>query len=330
MRKPLWGLFFQLTVVLGTQPLSGEEPCQTSQAADSYYDSSMYHSEDYPYDPRWCSISDVATARASGARGIWLPEDPILFRHCLADPRNITYSAGWRFNDKVIGKNVIDVSYGETIALYRWFCMGPWGGELQLEVEGALWAVFAPLKEESPLVNTDYYIGVPLTYRCGRWQYRLRGYHISSHLGDEFLLMNPNFKRVNPSAEYLDFWISHYFTDEIRFYGGLGYIVHYDSSFKCKRFFGDFGLEVRIPRLGFVDTTQQVFGTPIFAMHLRHREEFDKHVDMTYVLGYEWGKLCGLCRNLRIYAEYHNGYSAEGQFCWLPTNYLGFRVGYGY
>jgi hypothetical protein len=31
-----------------------------------------------------------------------------------------------------------------------------------------------------------------VTYGRGRWQFKTGYYHISAHLGDEFLLMNPS------------------------------------------------------------------------------------------------------------------------------------------
>lgn len=284
------------------------------------------------YSPEeYCCVSDVKTARACGACGVWLPEDGVLFRPFIADPREVAYSAGWRFGDQALNQqHVIDVSYGDALAIYRWFDIGPWCGDLQFEVEGASWAVFAPLAEDTPLLNNDYYIGFPLTYAIPGWQFRLRGYHISSHIGDEYLLLHPEFDRRNPSAEYLDFYASHDFTDEIRVYGGVGYVVRDDETFPCRRFFAEAGAEVRLFRLGFVNYCNQVYGAPFFAMHFRDRGDDDRHIDATYVLGYEWGKLCGLLRNLRAYVQYHDGASPDGQFCREHTNYLSFRLSYGY
>lgn len=85
--------------------------------------------------------------------------------------------------------------------------MWPYGGDMEFGVEGAVWAVFAPLDESSPLIDADYYVGFPLVYAFDNWQFRLRGYHVSTHLGDEFLLNHPGFDRRNPSAEYLDAWL---------------------------------------------------------------------------------------------------------------------------
>jgi hypothetical protein len=262
--------------------------------------------------------------------GVWIPEDPPLFRPFMADPRQITYSVGWRFDDNALTKNVIDVSYCDTFPIYRWCDVWPWGGQLQIELEGALWAVFDPCYESAPLINADYYVGIPITYAIDRWQFRLRGFHISSHIGDEFLLNHPNFDRRNPSAEYLDFFISHDLTEEIRLYGGLGFVVEQDPSFHFSPFYSALGAELRLLRLGFLDCRNVLYGCPIFGMHFRQSGDFHHHIDATYVLGYEIGKLCGLYRRLRVFLEYHDGYSVEGQFCKHAANYFSVRMTYGF
>lgn len=273
---------------------------------------------------------DIFIAKSCGRRGIWMPEDPVLYRPMIADPRQICYSAGWRFNDRTLVKNVIDVSFGDSFPIYRWFNVGPWGGSLQVDIDGAVWVTFDPLHDSSPLMNADYFGGLPITYACGDWSYRLRFYHISCHIGDEFLLDHPVFDRRNASAEFVDFFASWDWTDQIRFYGGLGYVIAQDKEFLESRLWGEAGTEVRLRDLGFTDWCNQVYGEPIMAMHFRYRSNFKHHVDATYVLGYEWGKLCGLARKLRLYMEYHDGYSLEGQRSNLPTHYFSVRVSYGY
>lgn len=282
--------------------------------------------EVYPEMP----IEVIGTDNNCCRTGVWLPEDPVLFRPFVADPREICYSVGWRLNDQVLVKNVIDVSFGDSIAFYRWLNVGPWQGQLQVELEGALWAVFDPLHESSPLMNADYYVGVPITYAVGPWSFRLRGYHISSHIGDEFLLNHPHFRRKNPSAEYLDFFASLYLTEEIRLYGGVGYVAHMDESFPIGRFYAAGGAELHMSQLGFIDYLDQVYGRPYYGMHFHYQTRHRQHIDQTYVLGYEWGKLCGLQRILRAFIEYHSGYSWEGQFFNCATDYFAIRMSYGF
>ncbi len=264
-------------------------------------------------------------------RGVWLPEAPPLFLPFKADPRQLAASAGWRFYDQVIGKHVIDVSYFDTIQMYRWFNIGLPCGQLEFDIDGALWAVFEPTAPTSPLVNADYYVGGSLNYAWDSWSFRFRAYHISSHIGDEFLLEHPGFDRRNPSAEYVDLYASYYLDgDTLRLYLGGGYIVHRDPSFRCERIYGEAGAELYFPWFHLFSTCHMIQGRPYFAVNLRCREEHDWDLDQTYVLGYEFAKLYGLERKLRFYFEYHEGYSLEGQFCHARTDYFSFRISYGF
>src|SRR3989454_12545257 len=57
------------------------------------------------------------------------------------------------------------------------------------------------------LINTDYLVGLPLTYRHGSWATRFRLYHQSSHLGDEYLL-HTNAQRVDLTFEAAELLVS--------------------------------------------------------------------------------------------------------------------------
>jgi hypothetical protein len=49
------------------------------------------------------------------------------------------------------------------------------------------------------LINTDYVVGIPLSWRSSLFSTRVRLYHQSTHLGDEFVPHNPGVNRVNYS-----------------------------------------------------------------------------------------------------------------------------------
>lgn len=284
-------------------------------------------------DSNWEEVlpgTDCEWARQWGMIGIWFPEDPPLFRPFLADPRQVTYSAGWRFDDQVLVKNVIDVSFGDIFPIYRWCDLWYFRGDLEVGIEGGVWAVFDPLHTSAPLINADYYVGLPITYAWDDWAIRLRGYHISCHIGDEFLLEHPHFHRRNPSTEFLDLYVSYQFSREIRLYGGIGWLCCQDDSFRIGPWYAECGLELRMRQLGYIDYCNRLYGEPFFAMDFRYNNVFKHHIDSTYVLGYEWGKLSGLRHRFRVYIEYHDGYSAEGQFCKCATNYFSIRGSYGY
>lgn len=281
------------------------------------------------YPPR---EGDYWLERCCKKRGVWFPEGPPLFRPFITDPRAVNFSVGWRFNDQALTKNVIPVSYGDILPIYRWFDVkiGPFCGQLEFYIEGALWAVFDPITYSAPLMNADYYVGFPISYSFGPWSFRLRGYHISSHIGDEFLLNHPGFDRRNPSAEYLDFFASYLLSKSIRLYGGIGYIVQQDKSFPCKRVYADAGVEVRLQSLGFNSPCNNLVGRPFYAMHWRYKGDYKNHVDMTYAIGYELAKTKCMGRCVRVFLEYHDGYSIEGQFSKHPTDYLALCLTYGF
>lgn len=283
-----------------------------------------------PLSAAYEDFSGECGYRECGVWGQWFPDNPVLFREFMADPRALIFSAAWRFNDEALFKNTIPVSYYDTCVFYRWNNVWPWDGMLQIELQGALWADFNPLGDSSPLLNADYYVGVPLTYAVGPWAFRLRGYHISCHIGDEFLLQHPWFKRRNPSAEYLDFFVSWDFTPEIRFYGGVGWVPAMDESFVQSKWYAACGTELRLLRFGFVDECQRIYGAPIFGVHFRDCGDFGSRIDQTYILGYEIGKLTGEYKKLRLFFEYHDGYSVEGQFARLKTDYFAIKLTYGY
>jgi hypothetical protein len=280
----------------------------------------------YSVDPQ----TDCQYAREHNLWAIWLPEVPPLMRPFIADLRQVTYSVGWRWNDNVLGKNIIPVSFGDTFPIIRWVDVWKWRGDLQLEIEGGVWAVFDPLHASSPLIDADYYVGFPLTYAFGDWAFRGRGYHISTHIGDEFLLDHPHFNRRNPSIEAFDFYTTYQFTNDIRLYGGIGWVACQDDSYRVGPFYFECGAELRLFELSYRDYCNRLFGVPFVAMDFYYQSHFKHHINSNFAIGYEWGKVSGLRRKWRVYLQYHDGYAVEGQFSKFPTRYLSVRTTYGF
>lgn len=268
--------------------------------------------------------------------GIWFPQSTVLFQPLIADPREPDNYAAYRYGDKVIGQQVASVGIGDDFPLFRWRDVFRWNGDLQIGIQGAIWAVFnysnIPHRnnESCELVNTDYFLGIPLTYAYDRWSFRARLYHISSHLGDEFIVNNPEYLhlRKNPSYEALEFISSYQISGNLRTYFGPGIILHSDQSFPMKTFFVKYGAELKL--LGKKLYYHQLYGTPFLAIHLENWQVRDWNLDLFVKLGYELGKLQGIGRKMRLYIDYHHGYSYEGQFFLERTQYgeVGFSWGF--
>jgi len=274
---------------------------------------------------------------APRVRGVWFPQTTVLFQPLVADPRDPTNSIAYRFGDRVVGRTAVAVSIGDDFPIFRWKDVFPWHGDLQIGIEGAVWAVFnytdlPPSKSNdfSELVNADYMFCIPLTYAFDKWSYRLRLYHISSHLGDEFICNNPEYVtlRVNPSYEAIDFFSSYQFSQSLRFYFGPGVIVHSDKTFKMKPLYVQYGIEVRL--LGQKMLYHGLYGTPYLAIHIDNYQQHHWNMDATFMLGYEFSKLQGVGRRARVFLEYHQGYSWEGQFFNERTRYGEFGFSWGF
>ena len=265
--------------------------------------------------------------------GIWFPQTTALFQPMLANPRQVIYSFGYRGQDKFAGRSAIAFSLGDDFPIFRWLDVFRWRGSLQVGIEAGIWSVFD--LNPSPNIaggtaqfNTDYYLGIPVVYAVNKWAWRFRVYHISSHLGDEFLVNHPGFARVNPSFETFDVFFSYQALENLRFYGGAGLILHSDHTFKMKYYYIEYGGEARF--WGTKIYYHKLFGTFFTAVYFRNWQLNGMKFDGTYQLGYEWSKLQGVGRKIRIFSEYHNGRSSDGQFMKRHDNYWGVRFAYGF
>lgn len=266
-------------------------------------------------------------------KGVWFPQTTVLFQPMLANPRQVMYSIGYRGQDKVVGRKAVAISLGDDFPIFRWFDVFRWHGDFQFGIEAGIWSVFNMDPEPNigggtALFNTDFYVGFPFVYAVNKWAWRFRVYHISSHLGDEFLINHPGFDRKNPSFEAIDTFFSYQAWGFLRLYGGPGFIMHSANSFPMKRFYVEYGFEATF--LGSKIYYHNLYGTFFVATYFRNWQLNDMKYDGTYLFGYEWSKLQGVGRKIRIFGEYHNGFSPEGQFMNRRANYWSIKVAYGF
>ncbi|MEM7176008.1 MAG: DUF1207 domain-containing protein [Chlamydiota bacterium] len=265
-------------------------------------------------------------------KGIWFPQSTVLYPPMIANPRATIYSAAYRIGDNVMGTKSIGVSFGDNFPIFRWRNVF-WGtGDLQIDIQAGVWSVFKMgihyNDEISELINTDYLVGIPLSYAFDKWAFRLRVYHVSSHLGDEFLVHNPGIVRVNPSMEAIDFFVSYQVNSSIRLYIGPGWVFHSDRTFPIKPpLYLEYGGEWRF--LGHRSLYHRLYGTMFIAIYLRHWQVNHWRIDGTYMGGYELSKLQGVGRKMRLFVSYHHGYS-EGQFFKDRTSYTSFGLSWGF
>lgn len=263
-------------------------------------------------DCRYWTGGPTGTA-SSTTRDLTFPQDDI-FRPLVADPKQPRFFISYqhaRFRD--IGKtiNAGFVSFGETFGLVgrrHDECNG-W----QLGVQGAVFAQFNLDAASHDLINADYVLGFPVTWRQGPFSARVRLYHQSSHLGDEFLLNNPGVQRVNLSFEELE---SIFSVDLpwIRLYGGGGYLVHREPALERGKV--QWGGEIRRP-----DRPSPILRNviadlrivPLAAVNVTQFEQLAWNLNTNVMAGVEWYRP-GASRRLRLLFNYYHGFNPYGQF----------------
>ncbi|MDD3813848.1 MAG: DUF1207 domain-containing protein [Desulfocapsaceae bacterium] len=245
-----------------------------------------------------------------------------LFRSFIADPKQSRFFVSLD-NFRSLGEDytLAAVGFGETFGLYRFFGTRE-GDGLQLSILAGLFAQFNMDNESSDLINADYTIGIPATYRYGDHSLRLRLYHQSSHLGDEFLLgANPP-NRINLSYEATELIYS-YEWREFRVYGGGEYLIHKEPS-DLKPLSAHWGVEYR------GSTPLGWNGRPIAGVDIKNLEEHEWTNDTSVKIGLEFGNPNPGQRRLRLMAEWYKGFDPHGQFYNNKVEYYGLGLSLGF
>ena len=245
-----------------------------------------------------------------------------LFRPLIADPKQPQFFVSLnRFRSSGELYTLASVGFGETFGLYRFFGSRE-GDGLQLSVEGALFAQFNMDTPSYNLLNADYTIGIPVTYRHGDNSLRFRIYHQSSHLGDELLLSANPPDRVNLSYEAIELIYSREWRGW-RLYGGGEYLIHNEPT-DLKPMSAHWGIEYR-------SIKPLIFnGRPIVGIDMKSLEEHNWAIDTSVKAGFEFGHPNPGQRRLRVMAEWYKGFDPRGQFYINKVEYYGMGVSLGF
>lgn len=259
--------------------------------------------------------AEAEGARPEGTLATGFLKAGRLFDPLIADPRWPHFGASFHhYTGDSQFRNVGAASFGESFSLYRGD--GPLGGQWEVGLQAAVFAIFDLDGESSDLINADYYVALAGSYRHGDWQALARFFHQSSHLGDEFVLSN-RVNRVNVSYEGIGLIVSRWFADEaVRLYAGGSYLVRRDPE-DLEPGAVQYGLELYSPW----SLTRGI--RPVAAVDLQNRQQNGWAVDVSARAGLEFEGVQVLGRKLQLMVEYFNGHSPNGQFYRERVNYIG-------
>ncbi len=166
------------------------------------------------------------------------------------------------------------------------------------------------------LINTDFMFGGELVKSFDYGYLRFRYTHKSTHLGDEFLIDNPEYlkERLNLSYETVDLLAYRQMNQWGAYVGGSA-IVRSEPGNLDK-----FQLQTGLQYKG----SKRQWFTPLFGIDLKAWEATDWHVNSSIKAGIEYSGF--LDRPLQFMFEYYGGKSPYGQFINEDLDYLGFSI----
>jgi hypothetical protein len=248
-----------------------------------------------------------------------LPQGDV-FCTLVADPKAIRTFASYlrgEFPTSSSTINVGSVGIGDGFGLFR--IGGPAAGDgLQLGLEAAVFAQFDLDSPSDDLLNTDYLVGLPLTFRYSGFSARARLYHQSSHLGDELLLRaESEIQRENLAFESAELILSQELGALLRIYAGGEYVFNRRPS----------TLDAMVAHAGAEARAGPTRGLRLVAavdVKSSEQQEWKPGVSVRAGVEAAWWRSEGHPpRVFSLLAEYYDGPSPYGQFFLESIRYFG-------
>lgn len=250
------------------------------------------------------------------------PEGDV-FGTLLADPKAVKSFASYvrGTSESALGTDLASVGIGDRLPLVRWG--GPRRGDgVQIGLEAGVFAQFDLNRPSFDLVNQDYVVGLPITFRRGPFSDRLRLYHQSSHLGDEFLL-RARVQRENFAFEALEEIVS-WDVAFVRAYGG-GEFVFNEQPEGVVTSLAHVGLELR-PLAPFLHLGRNAGLGFVAGADAKATSALDWHPGLSARAGFEIAnspRLGHVTRRWAVLGEYYDGPAPYGQFFRSDVTYYG-------
>ncbi|MGM0453919.1 MAG: DUF1207 domain-containing protein [Thermodesulfobacteriota bacterium] len=247
-----------------------------------------------------------------------------VFAPIVADPKQPRFFASLqRFDNNFQGAFTgASVGYGETFGFLR-KNLGPqhaW----QFSVRGGLFSQFNMDTSSNNLLNSDYTIGFLWTYRYRHAAMRLRAYHQSSHIGDEFIEANPAVASRSTGFDYeaVD-WLGALHWRGFRVYGGPHLLLKREPA-DLDRWGYQGGLEY--------NGTKEIvpYGSFLFGLDVKGFQQLSWTPAYSVKAGLNFKDLGRPDRNIKVLAEFYDGFVPFGQFYdYEMTSYgIGFYFGF--
>lgn len=227
----------------------------------------------------------------------------LMYRSYLAGEKEPRFQSMW-LNET--GRGLVwETQLGGRVGLLRYGtpdAVNPQGW--QLDMEGGAQARVDP-QQESDLEAVDFRFGLLSTWRFSRHSFKAGYYHLSSHIGDEYLIRNPTFNRTNYVRDSAVVGYTFDMIEDMSVYGEVGYAAGAEGGAKPLEF-----------QYGYQYTPLRAYGfrgAPFFGINGHTREDFNWITSVNTVAGWQWR---GEQTNhlFRLGLQYYTGPAIQWEF----------------
>lgn len=307
-----------VAALLGLFPLLGVDPLRAEEAAGILPPlEDEVRSTPWPFE---AANENPAAELISGEspRSLQVLPSGLIYRSYLAGQKEPRFASMWVHERE--SNWIWDVAIGGRVGLLRYGTHDPCSPEgFQIDLEGAAFPRL-DMEHKEDVVATDFRMGMPLSFGNRRFQTKFAVYHLSSHLGDEYMVRYQTFDRINYSRNVLVWGNSFYCTDDLRLYAEAGWAFYAVGGSEPWEF--QFGAEYA-PAL---PTGPRP--APFLAINTHLREEVDFGGNLVLQTGLAWrGSGGGL---FRAGMQYYSGKSDQYEFYDRFEDKLGLGIWYDY
>lgn len=220
----------------------------------------------------------------------------------------------------------VPFSFGFGKPFYRWPTKKGRAAEVGLDIVS--FTQFEVYRDEKnvqrrQIVNNDYKVSIFYNLRSGRNSWRFRGYHLSSHLGDDYLIRNQiNYRTPNPvNYELLDVTYSRdvQTLEGMRYYVNLGYGLRKPEE--RRKISAQAGFYYRKPNPA---TGAAKFVRPVAGIDLKVWQQNDFRPGIHFAAGIELGK--STSNSLSFLIESYTGFRPYSQYENQQIQWVGLGV----
>ncbi len=270
----------------------------------------------------FCTFCFTATAQEDSSKFSFLKRGSY-FDQIILDPTESQTSVGlfkiWQSGLKADGVYIpVNIGFQQSIMRYD---LNDQSG-LEFGFAGAVFTQFTIKKMEGntylgEMENADYRISFLLNYKYKALSLRLRAFHTSSHLSDDYIIRN-NITEPNPGTlnyEQLDLTGSYQF-QKIRLYGGFGFVLTPNTV--RDRFSTQFGFLYR-KSINSKDNFRFITGADI---KLLQQNDFTPNIRTG--MGIEYGNK--QATHVGFILEYYNGHLPYSVMEYNKVNWFGASI----